>query len=138
MKSDLELHLTSAELIGWMFSFTVYLCFSGNKVVLGPNSFESSLIVSEKSKSVVFLGNMKSTNLICSVVTKLNCLKFNSSLNRRIKFQTIQSSINIQYQYQKQSYFKQFSLTKHQTVLFRTVQVSISTEFQCEKQFFFK
>ena len=36
--------------------------------MLGPNSSDRSLIVSEKSKSVVFLGNMKSTNLLCSVV----------------------------------------------------------------------
>ena len=36
--------------------------------MLGLNSSDRSLIVSEKSKSVVFLGNMKSTSLLCSVV----------------------------------------------------------------------
>ena len=36
--------------------------------MLGQKSSDRSLIVSEKSESVVFLGNMKSTNLLCSVV----------------------------------------------------------------------
>ena len=36
--------------------------------MLGPNKSDRSLIVYEKSKSVVFLGNMKSTNLLCSVI----------------------------------------------------------------------
>ena len=36
--------------------------------MLGPNSADRTLIVSKKSKSVVFLGNMKSTDLLCSVV----------------------------------------------------------------------
>ena len=43
-----------------------------NKVVLGPNSSDRSLIVSEQSKSLVFLGNMKSTNLLCSVVPQFS------------------------------------------------------------------
>ena len=53
----------------WL-SLTVFRHFQRlwNKVVLGPDNLESSLIVSEKSKSVVFLSNMKSTNLLCSVV----------------------------------------------------------------------
>ena len=36
--------------------------------MLDLNSFYRSLIVSEKSKSVVLLGYMKSMNLLCSVV----------------------------------------------------------------------
>ena len=43
----------------WLCSGISNVCF---------DSFESSLIVSEKSKSMVFLGYMKSTNLLCSVV----------------------------------------------------------------------
>ena len=49
-----------------------------NKVVLCPNSSDRSLIGSEKSKSVVFWGNMKSTNLLCSI--------FPSFLNSRCTF----------------------------------------------------
>ena len=49
-----------------------------NKVVLGPNSSDRTLIVTEKSKSVVFLGNMKCTNLLSSVVP--------SFLNSRLTF----------------------------------------------------
>ena len=53
----------------WL-SLTVFRHFQRlwNKVVLGPNSSDRSLIVSEISKSVVFLGNMKSRNLLGSVV----------------------------------------------------------------------
>ena len=63
----------------WL-SLTVFRHFQRlwNKVVLGPNSSDRSLIVSEKSKYVVFLGNMKFTNLLFSVVP--------SFLNRRRNF----------------------------------------------------
>ena len=49
----------------WL-SLTVFPYFQRlwSKVVLDPNSSDRSLIVFEKSKSVVFLGNMKSTNLL--------------------------------------------------------------------------
>ena len=52
---------------------------------------------------------------------------------KTVLIQTIQFSISIHLQCQKQSNFKQFSLAKVQTVLFQTVQFNISTQFQCQK-----
>ena len=74
-----------------LLSLTVFRHFQRfwNKVVLGPNSFDGSLIVSEKSKSVVFLGNMKSTNLLCSVVPGFR-------YSRRTFSSLIHCSVNIE------------------------------------------
>ena len=64
-------------------------------------------------------------NLLLKKIKYTFCLQ---TVVQTVLFQTIQFCISIEFQCQKQSYFKQFSLEKVQTVLFQTVQFSINTQ----------